>query len=135
MSLYFSPRNFRFKSSSNTIHSKQTDSDDADDDEAISVDDNEEVHEDNDSTSDILSDENVSDISDDDDDEVKDDDEDLSPLNGSKQRQNDEQTIIGITANPSDLSSIVYNLLLRVRRLIKFIRTSSVLDRYIRNQI
>ncbi|CAF3262971.1 unnamed protein product [Rotaria socialis] len=124
-----------FKSSSNTIHSKQTDSDDADDDEAISVDDNEEVHEDNDSTSDILSDENVSDISDDDDDEVKDDDEDLSPLNGSKQRQNDEQTIIGITANPSDLSSIVYNLLLRVRRLIKFIRTSSVLDRYIRNQI
>ncbi|CAF3701722.1 unnamed protein product [Rotaria socialis] len=120
-----------FKSSSNTIHSKQTDSDDADDDEAISVDDNEEVHEDNDSTSDILSDENVSDISDD----IKDDDEDLSPLNGSKQRQNDEQTIIGITANPSDLSSIVYNLLLRVRRLIKFIRTSSVLDRYIRNQI
>ncbi|CAF3533262.1 unnamed protein product [Rotaria socialis] len=125
-----------FKSSSNTIHSKQTDSDDADDDEAISVDDNEEVHEDvSDDDYDILSDENVSDISDDDDDEVKDDDEDLSPLNGSKQRQNDEQTIIGITANPSDLSSIVYNLLLRVRRLIKFIRTSSVLDRYIRNQI
>ncbi|CAF4921166.1 unnamed protein product, partial [Rotaria socialis] len=60
-----------------------------------------------DSTSDILSDENASDISDND--EVEDDDEDLSPLNGSKQRQNDEQTTIGITANPSDLSLIVYN--------------------------
>ncbi|CAF4333377.1 unnamed protein product, partial [Rotaria magnacalcarata] len=83
--------------------------------------------------SDILSDENASDISDND--EVEDDDEDLSPLNGSKQRQNDEQTTIGITANPSDLSLIVYNLLQRVRRLVRFIRKSSVLYRYIRNQI
>ncbi|CAF4333188.1 unnamed protein product, partial [Rotaria magnacalcarata] len=83
--------------------------------------------------SDILSDENASDISDND--EVEDDDEDLSPLNGSKQRQNDEQTPIGITAKPSDLSLIVYNLLQRVRRLVRFIRKSSVLYRYIRNQI
>ncbi|CAM4885604.1 unnamed protein product [Rotaria socialis] len=141
----------QFKSSSNTTHPKQTDSDnDDDDDEAISVDDNEEVHDDDydsdisdqhnfpkdDSTSYILSDENTSDSSDDN--EVEDDDEALLPLNGSKQRRNNEETMIGITANPSDLSSIVYNLLQRVRKLIKFIRKSSVLDRYIfefRNQI
>ncbi|CAF1506058.1 unnamed protein product [Rotaria magnacalcarata] len=149
--LFNKTKSKKFKSSSNTTHTKQSDSDDDDDDEAISVADNEEVHEDvsddgydsdisdqndiskDDSTSYILSDENASDISDDD--EVEDDDEDLLPLNGSKQRQNNEETIIGITANPSDLSSIVYNLLQHVRRLIKFIRKSSVLDRYIRNQI
>ncbi|CAF2180976.1 unnamed protein product [Rotaria magnacalcarata] len=149
--LFNKTKSKKFKSSSNTTDSKQTDSDDDDDDEAISVDDNEEVHEDvsdddydsdisdqhdfskDDSTSDILSDENASDISDND--EVEDDDEDLSPLNGSKQRQNDEQTPIGITAKPSDLSLIVYNLLQRVRRLVRFIRKSSVLYRYIRNQI
>ncbi|CAF3607092.1 unnamed protein product [Rotaria socialis] len=128
-----------FKTSSNTTHSKQTDSDHNDDGEVINVDDNEEVHEDvsdddydsdiseehdfshDDSTSYILSvtthivapslrrttiRRNINSLCSDDN-EVEDDDEYLFPLNGSKERRNTEETIIGITANPSDLSSII----------------------------
>ncbi|CAF3422700.1 unnamed protein product [Rotaria sp. Silwood2] len=56
-------------------------------------------------------------------------------VDGNNQRQNNEQIITGTVSNIDILPAMIYNLLKRVRKLITFIRKSSVLDLYVRRQI
>lgn len=142
----------RFKSASNTSQSNEIDSDDNDDeDEVTIIDDNngviQEISEDDydsdgsdendstneDSSSHLVSDESSSASSSDD----EDNDEELTalPSSDSNQHRINEETMISIISDSSLLSLAIYKLLQHVRKLVKFIKKSSVLDRYIRQQI